>query len=221
MRRLLINKCSSILASFLATVALACSAAQDSNAGNAAVDSAGPAADTDSRMLRGLIPAHTRSVVVPCGGTDTLQLQGSAVDIPATDTGAVFVMLAGLRRAGQFTVEQVLYTSNERFECFTDWSGFSYRATGQSPGWVAEVAGDQVVLRREGGAAFTWSAVQKDSTADALRFRATAADGGALELTLRQQSCRNPVSGARSAWSAQLVSGVDRLTGCAVPGAPR
>ena len=220
MRRLPVDRCSYRLASFLVISALACGGAQDREAGSAASASA-PAVKADGRLLRGLIPAGTRSVIVPCGGTDTLRLQGSALSLPASDTGAIFVVLAGLRSAGQFMVEQVLYTSGERFECFTDWSGFAYRATGQSPGWVAEVTGDQVVLRREGGATFTWSALQKDSTSAAVRFTATSAEGRALELTLRQQPCRNPVSGAYSAWTAQLVSGAERLTGCAVPGMPR
>ena len=225
MKRPLADKCSFGLATVLALLALACRGAQDKDAAaTAAIDSASTDGTTEARLLRGLIPARARSVVVPCGSADTLRLQtqsGALAGLPASDTGAVFVVLAGQRNANQLAVDQVLYTSGERFECFTDWSGFSYRATGQKPGWVAEVAGDQVVLRREGGATFTWSAVQKDSTPDAVRFKATAADGRALELTLRQQSCRNQATGAFSAWTAQLVSGTDRLAGCAVPGVPR
>ncbi len=51
-----------------------------------------------------------------------------------------------------------------------------------------------------------------------VRITSPANESPTFEMTLQLRECRNTVSGARSAWTAQVVIGPDRLTGCAVPG---
>jgi uncharacterized membrane protein len=199
-------------------MAAACRPSDDSRStATSARDSTPLARATRAGLLRG----HS---FVPCAGADTLQLgelPTALANLRAPgDTGAWFVVLDVSARPDQrATVDRVHYASNERFECFADWSGFDYRATGQNPGWVAEVAGERLNLRREGGATSNWSGLQKDSTIDRVSFTAASA-GGTVQLTLHSRPCRNPVSRAYSAWTAALVSGPDRLSGCAVPGLP-
>jgi uncharacterized membrane protein len=183
---------------------------------------AGAGAAAEPGYLRGLLSSRDRPVFVPCNSTDTLSLAATPEELAelraAADTIASYVVLSGqLQPDRRLTVDRVLYFANEPYECFADWSGFAYRATGQNPGWVAEVMGDRLVLRREGGATFEWSGVRRDSTADRLQFAAEHA-GRDVQLTLRQQPCRNPVSQAWSALTAELTAGAARLRGCAVPG---
>ena len=216
------NPAVSIALAVLLTAA-ACSTA-DVEPGTTAADSTSPTVALRSGLVRGLVMSSEPPVFVPCGSTDTLRLVEPAAAPAglrtAGDGGAAFAVLDGESTPDRrFVLDRVVYASNERHECFADWSAFTYRATGQNPGWVAEVAGDSLVLRREGGASFSWTRVQEDITADRIQFTAAGA-AGAVQLILQREPCRNPVSRAQSAWSARLVNGSVRLAGCAVPGVP-
>jgi uncharacterized membrane protein len=206
-------------------VATACPAGNESSQPTtSAADSAPAPAALEAGYLRGLVARRARPVFVDCNATDTLSLKSlprALADLSAAeDTGAVFVLLEGDPGPDrQLTVNRVLYASHEPFECFADWSGFAYRATGQSPGWVAEVLGDRLTLRREGDVNSNWTGVRQDSTAERIQFVASRA-GNEVRLVLRPTSCQNTTSGAWSAWTAELVDGLDQLTGCAVPGIP-
>ncbi|MGH7471888.1 MAG: hypothetical protein ACRENP_28385, partial [Longimicrobiales bacterium] len=190
------------LAALLVAGAMACRPPDQSKGTATHTDSS--SAGWQPGFLRGLVTHQERPTIVPCRGTDTLQLRELSPTLAGLrapgDTGSQFVVVAGQRIVDQYTVDRVLYASKDRFECFADWSGFAYRATGRNPGWLAEVVGDRLVVRREGGATFTWPNVQMDSTADRIQFTASA-DTGSVQLTLQLQPCRNPVSLAYSAWT--------------------
>jgi uncharacterized membrane protein len=110
----------------------------------------------------------------------------------------------------------VAYTSPEKFDCFTDWQAFEYRATGNNPGWVAEVLYGHIKLERQGAAPAEWNDARKDSAAQAVRI--TGAGPTTFQLLLERRPCVNSVSGAYSVWSAQVTTSGVVLKGCSVHG---
>ena len=178
------------------------------------------------RFTRGIVLLGTPARITRCGATDTIAFldPGARLEAARAQLGAAakasneLFIIAAARSAkpGELTIDEVLYASPEKFDCFTDWQSFDYRATGNNPGWVAEVRGDHVKLERQGAAPAEWNNATRDSTAN--RIRITASNGNAFELLLERRSCANSVSGAYSAWSAQVTTAGVVLKGCSVTG---
>jgi uncharacterized membrane protein len=208
-----------VLVTLAVLAALGCGSA-DRDQSKTTRDSAAPVQEPPG-LLRGLVLVRSGAPhFVPCGRTDTLPLTaapGVLAELQARAASPFFVVAAGSSNR-QVALDRLLYASPNRFECHADWSGFTYRATGHDPGWVAEVVGDTVILRREGDQTFRWTGARTDSTAAAVRIAAPAAGGTPVELTLQPRACRNAAARSYSAWTATLLLGAERLSGCAVPG---
>jgi uncharacterized membrane protein len=180
----------------------------------------------EPRFTRGIVLLGTPARITRCGATDTIEFldPGARLEAARGQLGAgakasneLFIIAAARReKAGELTVDEVLYASPEKFDCFTDWQSFDYRATGNNPGWVAEVRGSHVKLERQGAAPAEWNNATRDSTDN--RIRVTASNGNSFELLLERHSCANTVSGAYSAWSAQVTTAGVVLKGCSVTG---
>jgi len=201
----------------------ACSTGDAPPDANATADTLQTAA-APSPYLRGIAIRGDTPRFVRCGTTDTLRLVDASGTMPARRAGddveAIFTIVSGsVSDDSAVTIDRVVYASADRSQCYNDWSGFDYRATGNNPGWVAEVDGSSVHLRRQGDLNFRWSGVTKDSTDGRLRFTAPASgDAGALELVLEAEPCTDRTARTLSMWSARVRVGSDELRGCAVPG---
>ena len=166
--------------------------------------------------------------VTRCGATDTLSLAdpGRTLEAARKQLGGAaqaskelfIIARAQSPSSAQLTIDDLLYASPEKFDCFTDWRSFDYRATGNNPGWVAEVRGNHVKLERQNATPTEWNNATRDSTANGIRITASGADGKSFELLLERRGCANSVSGAYSAWSAQLTTAGTVLKGCSVNG---
>jgi len=205
-------------------VALGACTNADTPDGTATADTTTAGATQSGPYLRGVVLRGSAPAFVPCGTADTLRLNDPTQAIARVPVGrdadAIFAVVAGGIMADSVVdVERVVYASADRGECYNVWDTFDYRATGSSPGWIAEVNGSDVRLRREGDLNFSWSNVRKDSADGRVRYTAPAVNGGAaLELLLEQSPCTNPTTGAWSLWMARAAVGGDELRGCAVPG---
>ena len=205
----------------IALLTIACERSAD-EADNAARDTTEMAAVSVQTLFRGIASTGEGGLTfVPCGTTDTVALADSAhvlQNVTANRSAEPhFVIVAG-RRGTELAVEEVLYATTETFECHSDWSSFEYRAAGNNPGWLIEVMGPRVQLRREGGQTTEFSLAQNDSVQGRIRILADDTSQRRLELHLQQQACRNPVTGAYSAWSARARLGPETLNGCAMIG---
>lgn len=205
-------------------IAAACSSDEAPSAGGQASDTATATATRPGPYVRGVAIRGESPRFVPCGTADTLRLVDVSGTMPARggdgDVAAIFAVVAGrIEGDTAVTIERVVYASADSGECYNDWSGFDYRATGNDPGWVAEVSGTDIRLRRQGDVNFSWSGVAKDSSAGRLQFTAAAAgQNGALELVLEAEPCTDRIARRLSTWSARVAVGGEVLRGCAVPG---
>lgn len=98
-------------------------------------------------------------------------------------------------------------------------SGVALRATGNEPGWFAEVdRGEAPRLRAEldyGERKIEVANAQPLTQGDATGFRGTTTDGDALELRIRRVRCHDDMSGHPYPSSAELVIGDKSYRGCA------
>jgi len=196
---------------------------------------AAPATDTThqrssgaaaSGLTRGIVQLGPPARITRCGAADTLGLADAGAKLEsarrqlsgaAQSSKELFIIARAHESSGELAIDDVFYASPEKFDCFTDWQSFDYRATGNNPGWVAEVRGNQVKLERQGAEPADWYNATRDSTANGMRISATA-DGKSFELMLERRPCANSVSGAYSAWSAQVTTAGAVLKGCSVTG---
>jgi len=201
----------------------ACSPSDDTGAGGSAAGADTAAVATASPYVRGIAIRGTTPRFVVCGTTDTLRLIDASGTMPASggdsELTEIFAIVTGSFHGDTVTVERVVYASADRGECYNDWTGFDYRATGNNPGWVAEVRGTDVRLRLQGDVNFEFSDVRKDSTDGLLRFTAPAgAETGAFEMVFESRPCTDVAARTLSMFSARVRVGDRQLRGCAVPG---
>ena len=186
-----------------------------------------PAGPATSAFTRGIVQLGPPLRITRCGASDTLTLTdaGGKLELArkqlssaAQSSKELFIIATAHDATGPIAIDDVLYASPEKFDCFTDWHSFDYRATGNNPGWVAEVRGNQVKLERQGADPAEWYNATRDSTANSVRIKAGAGDDKPFELLLERRACANSVSGAYSAWSAQATVAGTVLRGCSVNG---
>ena len=154
-------------------------------------------------------------LLVACGGADTLHLVEGTADAEIKSDTQLFAIVRLRPGAGGPQVEDIAYQTADRTDCFADFSTFDYRATGSNPGWVAEAAGTDLRVRRQGALDTVYQIVKRDSTTTDLVL-----SGGQATLSLRRQVCRSPTAGSTSALRAQLTVGERTYSGCAIPGVP-
>ena len=154
--------------------------------------------------------------LVECSGADTLQIADGAASAGIKSDTQFFAIVRLSPGAGGPQVQDIVYQTPGRTDCFADFSTFDYRATGSNPGWVAEAAGTDLRIRRQGAADTVIQIVKRDSTTTEL----VLSDGQAT-LTLTKQVCRSPTAGSTSALRAQLEIGGRGFSGCAIPGVPK
>lgn len=153
--------------------------------------------------------------LVECSGTDTLHIVDGAASAGIKSDTQFFAIVRLSPGAGGPEVQDIVYQTAGRTDCFADFSTFDYRATGSNPGWVAEAAGSDLRIRRQGAADTVIQIVKRDSTATELVL-----SGGPATLSLTKQVCRSPTAGSTSALRAQLEIGGRTFSGCAIPGVP-
>jgi hypothetical protein len=128
----------------------------------------------EPRFTRGIVLLGTAARITRCGATDTIAFHdpGARLEAARGQLGAaakasseLFIIAAARsEKPGELKVDEVLYASPEKFDCFTDWQSFDYRATGNNPGWVAEVRDSHVKLERQGASPAEWNNATRDST---------------------------------------------------------
>jgi uncharacterized membrane protein len=199
-------------------IALPLLVACESSARDSAVpaqDSA-PPAPAQSDVQHGIAARRNdRFDFVPCGATDTLRLDASeplasVITRLKPDSAGAFVIA---RLASRTHADSVFYATRDRFECHADWSSFDYRATGNDPGWVAEVKNSALHIRRQGARDTVAQITQ--ASGPALSFSTSGTP--AITLVLTWQACSQG-SGAHFGWSARLAVANTTLNGCAVRG---
>src|SRR6185369_1701931 len=148
-----------------------------------ATPSAAPSAPAApaSEVFRGIVNIAANPVrIARCGAPDTLTVNDAGgklaearthLGAPAQKATELFVIADAHKESGStLRIDDVVYTSPEKFDCFTDWQAFEYRATGNNPGWVAEVLYGHIKLERQGAAPAEWNDARKDSSAQAIRI---------------------------------------------------
>ncbi|MEX2282636.1 MAG: hypothetical protein WEE89_09160 [Gemmatimonadota bacterium] len=177
------------------------------------------AAEPADDVRQGIVsPAATGFAFVPCGSSDTLQLDSSeplvSIMSAVADSGTGAFAIA--RLATQTRADTVFFATRDQFECHSDWSSFEYRATGSNPGWVAEVKNSALHVRRQNAR----DTIVQVSQSQGPNLMFSATDSGVVRLELAWRACR-PGNGAHHAWSATLTIGGRTFKGCAVPGKRR
>src|SRR5262245_9212642 len=201
-------------------------ASDAATAGDTVVHTGSP---TAGGLTRGIVNVAVQPArITPCSAPDTLTVKDDSGRIaaarkqlgaPAQSSTELFV-IARTSSVGsnELRIDDVAYASPEKFDCFTDWQSFDFRATGNNPGWVAEVDGTHVKLERQGAAPAEWNNASRDSLADRILIHAGEGGGKQFELLLEKRRCVNSVSGAYSVWSAQVRTDGTVLKGCSVSG---
>lgn len=216
-----------LLAVLLATVLVLSSACRAPSGDAAAPTAADPPAD-DVRWQCGEIIVAARLA----GGRAALGMPGVRLELrrQAPAAGAHYVDAAGngfrvegeratLALAGEETRDCV------RTERSSPWDearahGMALRASGNEPGWFAELAhGERPRLQATinyGERRLVVDAAQPlPATAGATGFGGQATDGSAVELRIRHEACRDDMSGHPFPASAELVVDDRGYRGCA------
>src|SRR5688572_9104476 len=137
-------------------------------------------------------------LLVECSGADTLHIADSPAGAGIKSDTSFFAIVRLSPGAGGPQVQDIVYQTAGRTDCFADFSTFDYRATGSNPGWVAEAAGSDLRIRRQGAADTVIQIVKRDSATSEL----VLSDGQAT-LSLTKQICSSPTAGSTSALKAQ------------------
>lgn len=172
----------------------------------------------------------------PCGSEDALWLtdeSGRLADLhgelapPLEPYGEMFAVVEGTigpppgggfgaDYPGGLRVERVLYAGGEGPGCDYPWSSFRFRALGNEPFWFAEITERGLRVRRPGEPDLEWTGVAERRDGEELRF--SAAEPGPVELRIAAGPCRDSMSGAWFAFSAELRLGDQIFTGWALKG---
>ena len=170
-------------------------------------------------LMKGLLSRGSSGLqLIECSGTDTLQLTAGTVDAGMQSDSQFFAIVQLSPSAGGPQLEYIAYKTPDKTDCFVDFSGFDYRATGSNPGWVVEVSGASMKVRHQGGADTVVALTARDSTDAGLALR--GAGDRPTVLTLQAQPCRTASTAAESRWTAQLQVRGRVFNGCAIPGVP-
>lgn len=118
----------------------------------------------------------------------------------------------------RLVVTDIEYMAREGFGCELDWSGFAVRAYGNEPWWSIAITQFGVRFRRPGDAEQVWNDVGLETDGAVQHYRRKSGERGAAELQIVRSPCRDAMSGAFFARSAELRLGGEVFRGCALPG---
>ena len=168
-----------------------------------AVDSTQLLWDLHAELAPGIGPYEEIFVVV----------RGSEGDAPSDGFGAEY--------PGSFAVKQVLYAAGEGFGCDLDLSRFHYRLSGNEPFWTLSIADATGELSRMDAPGQIWSDLRPDTTGAAITYMSDGSDSDSLEISIREEPCRDSMSGAYHGYRASVVVAGEELIGCAIAGSMR
>ncbi|MGD9141055.1 MAG: hypothetical protein PVJ42_05895 [bacterium] len=117
-------------------------------------------------------------------------------------------------------VTEVIYVALEGFRCNLDLDSFRYRTFGNEPFWSASISPDGIVLRMPGYEDRSWTDIDERPFDGGIMF---SADGppGQVRIRIFELPCRDTMSGAYFASSAEMRLGHDTFRGCALRGTAR
>jgi uncharacterized membrane protein len=124
----------------------------------------------------------------------------------------------GAEYAGSLYVDRVLYVAGEGWSCDLDLSRFQFRLAGNEPFWHLVVTDSTIELNRMGAELHAWTNIRTETIDSGFAIIATRDGAGDIEVTVREQPCRDSMSGAYHAYSASVVTAGEVLTGCAIRG---
>jgi uncharacterized membrane protein len=125
----------------------------------------------------------------------------------------------GASYEGTLVVKEVLYAAGEGFGCDTDWSRFSYRASGNEPFWTLHITPQELSLNQLGLEERIWPLTSEKHARDAAHFSGQAPDGSIIEVVFSQDPCRDSMSGAYYSLSVAIQIEGGKLFGCGMEGA--
>jgi uncharacterized membrane protein len=126
----------------------------------------------------------------------------------------------GASYPGALEVMRILYMAQEGFRCNLELDGFHYRAYGNEPFWAAWVSADGIVLKVPGREDQIWADIDEHPLDNGLLYTGTG-PAGTIEIRIIDEPCRDPMSGAYFAYSADVRQGSEKFVGCALKGTGR
>jgi uncharacterized membrane protein len=141
----------------------------------------------------------------------------------------VFVILEGSMDAaptegfgadydGQLVVNRVRRAEAEGHGCDEDLEGLEFRARGNEPFWTLDVGTDSIRFSELGVPERVSWPVRSLSVESGIWVYSAFATEESIRVTLREQPCRDSMSGAYFSFVAQVDLGSLRLSGCAARG---
>lgn len=120
---------------------------------------------------------------------------------------------------GSLVVKEVLYVAGEGLGCGSDWSEFSYRASGNEPFWNLEITPQVLELDQLGLGRRSWTLTHEEHEADGVHFTGRAPDGTMVEASFSRKPCRDSMAGAYFGFSVAVQIDGEKLLGCGLRGA--
>ena len=168
-----------------------------------AVDSTQLLWDLHSELAPGMEPYEEVFVVV----------LGSASDVPSEGFGAEY--------PGSFVVRKVLYAAGEGFGCDLDLSRFDFRLSGNEPFWTLSLFDASAELSRMDAPRQSWNDMRLELSEAGIRYVDLGGETGSLEVSIREEPCRDSMSGAFYGHGASVSVAGEELNGCAIQGSRR
>lgn len=134
-----------------------------------------------------------------------VELDGTWREPPSTGFGAEF--------EEAIAVDRLIRAEREGFGCLDEPMSYSFRASGNEPGWRLDLRGNDIAISRMSGSA-------TEATVKSLQFESETVviDADGITIRLTEDRCVDSMSGSIFAWSAVIELGEERLIGCAVEG---
>jgi len=168
-----------------------------------AIDSTQALWDVHRELAPGLDPYEEVFVVV----------RGRQADAPSDGFGAEYT--------GSIVVDRVLHAASEGFGCELDLDGFLFRISRNEPFWTIIIFETSAEMRRMEGPGGIWTELQLTTYEPAMTFEGSDDESGSLDVVVREQPCRDSMSGAYYAYRASVVVAGEELEGCALFGTGR
>ena len=134
-----------------------------------------------------------------------IELNGTWREPPSTGFGTEFEEAVA--------VDRLIRAEREGFGCLDEPKSYSFRASGNEPGWRLDLRGNDLSVSRMSG-----SATEATVKSFQVESESVVIDADGVTMHLTEERCVDSMSGSIFAWTAVVELGDEHLTGCAVEG---
>jgi uncharacterized membrane protein len=127
----------------------------------------------------------------------------------------------GAEYEGTLVVVEVLYAAGEGLGCETEWTEFSYKASGNEPFWNLDITPQAIELNQLGVGYRSWTLFYEGTDEAAIHLEGRAPEEAKIDVEFRREPCRDSMAGAYFGFSVAVQIGEEELLGCGLRGASR